>query len=361
MSEHEYPFDPTGAAESNLIKGEVHTIHPPDYFDHYFVVPFHAPFFRDNLKIIHYPSGKELKDGVDFVLSYKYIDASYQTARAIYGAISLYDAELSGTLEITYQTLGGKWAIDENKALQMLTEAIYNPRITSWEQVVDVPGTFPIIEHEHEIDDMVGMSAVVDQLDKIATAIGYTSEGEEEFYPARQQLLNGERRDREQWQRIAYSAYNPDDPRFGDKRVAFLIEGHQSRSEDVTAVSYVLLNYDVEMEKWRLHQRDLTETVGGSVHVREITDTDTDTGQEESRVELWIHLPKNTGRYTITNLSRETPFRFQLIDHYLLPDQPSNTIAPEQRGNLQDLDALVDHLADRFEQAGKDIKDIVNE
>lgn len=360
MSDYEYPFDPTGDASSNYIENEVHTIHSPDHFDHYFVVPYFAPFFRDNLKVIHYPSGKELEDGVDFVLSYKYVDASYQTARAIYGAISLYDTSLSGTLEISYQTLGGKWAIGEDKALEMLTEAIYNPRITSWEQVVDVPETFPIIEHEHDIDDMVGMKEVVDELEKVATAIGYSKKGEEEFYPARQQLLNGQRRGCKQWQRIAYAEYNPDDPRFGDIYAAMLIEGHQSRTTDIVAISTVTLTYDSDNEKWRLYQRDLTETEGAPVLMRTITDDDTDSGDEQSRVELWIALPENTGRYTITNLARETPFHFQLIDHYLVSGEPEDLKEPDQRGTIQDLDRLTSEFSSRFESAASQIRDIVN-
>lgn len=171
MPTYEYDFDPNGTSVDNKIVGETHVISPPDSTDFYFVVPDHAPFFLNNLSITHYPSGNTLVEGVDYGLSYKFLTASYQTAKSIFGAISIFNKTLSGTLEITYQTLGGKWAIDETKAAELVSNAIHNPRITSWELVVDLPETFPAIEHSHDLSDLVGMSEVVTQLEAIKTAL----------------------------------------------------------------------------------------------------------------------------------------------------------------------------------------------
>jgi hypothetical protein len=173
MSEQEYayPFDPTGQLDSNLIVNERHTINPPDYTDFYFVVPLVGPFFRENLVVRHWPSGRVLVDGVDFALGYHFLSASRATANPVYGAISFYDYELTGVVELTYQTLGGPWTINEEKAAELLSNVVSNPRITTWEQVVDMPETFPVIDHEWDLVDLVGAGEVVEKLDLIEDAI----------------------------------------------------------------------------------------------------------------------------------------------------------------------------------------------
>lgn len=173
MSEqpYAYPFDPTGTATSNRIINERHTINPPDYTDFYFVVPLAGPFFKENLVVRHWPSGRELIEGVDFVLGYQFLSASRATAKPVYGAISIYDRELTGVLEVTYNTLGGQWTINEVTAAEMLSNATNNPRITTWEQVVEQPATFPVIDHEWDLVDLVGASEVVDALAAIQQAI----------------------------------------------------------------------------------------------------------------------------------------------------------------------------------------------
>lgn len=180
--QYAYPFDPTGESSDNLIVKESHVINPPDYTDFYFVVPTVAPFFEHNLKVQHWPSGRILINGVDFILSYKFLGASRATAKPVYGAISILDRVLSGVLEVTYQTLGGPWTIDENKAAELLSNVANNPRRTTWEQVVELPHAFPVIDHEWDLVDMVGASELKDALDRITDAlydqIGTSAPGE---------------------------------------------------------------------------------------------------------------------------------------------------------------------------------------
>ena len=166
-----YPFDPTGTLATNKVINEAHAINPPEHSDYYFIVPLNAPFFQTNLKVQHHPSGRVLQEGVDFSLGYKFIQASLGVATPIYGAICIYDLTLSGSLEVTYQTLGGVWSISQEKASELLLDVIHNPRISSWEQVVERPHDFPVIDHEWHLDDMVGATEVVEALSDIEQAI----------------------------------------------------------------------------------------------------------------------------------------------------------------------------------------------
>ncbi len=63
-SDYEYPFDPKAEEDDNLIEGELHTISPPEYYDYYFIVPRHAPFFADELEVRFYEDDRELVEGV---------------------------------------------------------------------------------------------------------------------------------------------------------------------------------------------------------------------------------------------------------------------------------------------------------
>ena len=174
--QYQYPFDPT--ATVNWVPNERHTISPPDYMDHYFVVPLVAPFYEKDLKIIHYPSGKELINGTDYVLSYKFRDASKALGKDVFGAISIYGRTLSGVLDISYRPLGGDWSINAAKAAELLANAISNPRITTWEQVVELPYKFPVIDHEWDLNDLVGASELVAAIEAIRTTLSESSGAE---------------------------------------------------------------------------------------------------------------------------------------------------------------------------------------
>ena len=168
MSDYIYPFDPTGKAVSNLIQNERQTISPPNWTDFYFVIPKMAPYFRDSLRVVHRPSGKILVEGQDYHCTHFFHDASFGTANRIYGSITLLDKTLTGLLELEYQTLGGEWVIDEDRITSILSNTLANPRITTWEEVVEMPYAFPPIDHEWDLENLRNMDAVVVEIDKIA-------------------------------------------------------------------------------------------------------------------------------------------------------------------------------------------------
>lgn len=159
-----YPFDPTGKASSNKISNEPQVLSPANYRDFQFVVPNAAPFFGEGTKVVLYPSGQVLKEGQDFFFSHLFRDASLSIGKPIYGSISFYNKEMTGSLGLTYQTLGGTWTLDEQKILEILSNSLLNPRTTTWDEVADLPEQFPPINHDWSTDDLVGMSEVVTEL-----------------------------------------------------------------------------------------------------------------------------------------------------------------------------------------------------
>lgn len=181
----QYPFDPTGLAETNKVI-EVMAVKSKGMFDHYYVVPRVAPFYAESVKLKLYPvgsnpnnpaQGQELTEGIHYNFGYHFAHASHTIGKPVYGAISLYDRSMEGQLRMEYQTLGGDWVLDDQAMSELMLNRAYNPRIATWEQVVELPRMFPIVDHDFNIDDFVGMSDVVEVLDEIEKAILYANEG----------------------------------------------------------------------------------------------------------------------------------------------------------------------------------------
>lgn len=169
-----YPFDPTGTMLANRIPGEQQIISPPNFRDFYFIIPKAAPFFGEGLTITIKDlenKTKPLVEGVDYYLTHRFISASRATAKPIYGSITFLDKELAGVVTVTYQTLGGIWTLSEDKILEILSNTVRNPRITSWDSIAEMPVNFPVIDHEWDLVDMVGASGVVAAIDKITEAL----------------------------------------------------------------------------------------------------------------------------------------------------------------------------------------------
>lgn len=173
----QYPFDPTGQASTNLITGERQILTPPDWSDYYFILPLATPFFvNDKLKLVLQPSGKVLTEGVDYVLCYRFYDATVQCAAPVYGGLYFMDKTLSGVIELQYQTLGGDWTLNASQIAEVLANQLLNPITTTWEEVVDVPYQFPPISHQWDIIDMTGASDIVNVLNQMVTALLQTGD-----------------------------------------------------------------------------------------------------------------------------------------------------------------------------------------
>jgi len=168
---YSYRFDPTGLQAGNRITGEKHALSPPAWKDYHFIIPKLAPFFRESLLIKELNTGRTLQEGVDWLATHRFHDASRAIAKPIYGSITFYDKTFTGVIELVYQTLGGDWVIDGDLITQLLTQVSVNPRITTWESVVDLPYQFPVIDHQWNLNDLVGMTEVKTALEGISQTL----------------------------------------------------------------------------------------------------------------------------------------------------------------------------------------------
>lgn len=175
-----YPFNPEGNKPECLITGERQILNPVNGLDYNIIVPKRGPYFSDSLRMtfrtaegIPYP----LVLGKDWYPSHHYIAASRACAADIYGSISFIRPGIKGEVTLEYQTLGGNWVIDEVGIAALLADTLHNPRITSYEQVVNPPQQFPVIDHEWDLVDMVGQSEKIEVLKQIVEALLQRGEG----------------------------------------------------------------------------------------------------------------------------------------------------------------------------------------
>src|SRR5690606_22298569 len=103
------------------------------------------------VKLIHVPTGRELFREVDWVPAHRFNSASFHLQDlkgGLYLSILFTDRTLSGEIEIVhYQTIGGKWTLEHNKVLEILSNRLHDPRTETYEQVADRPDVFDPVEH----------------------------------------------------------------------------------------------------------------------------------------------------------------------------------------------------------------------
>lgn len=173
-----YKFDPSCTNPENIVLRERYTIEPPQTSNFYFVIPKSAPFFAGrDFTITHYPSGRVLQPGTDYVPSNRFVAATRSTGLGVYGSITILNHTLVGILEITYHTIGGIWTFDEASILEYLTRVERDPRITSWDSVLDQPTTFPPTLHDFNINDLKGWEVLMPELVGIKEAIDAKGSG----------------------------------------------------------------------------------------------------------------------------------------------------------------------------------------
>lgn len=175
-----YPLDTSGQSPSNKILNERHELISTTWSGFNLIIPKAAPFFDDSIpngKLIHYPSGKELLKGKDWITGWMFQSASGEIGKFVSACIYLFDTQLKGHVEIPqYQCLGGEWQLDLDTLKAILAEKLLNPQRFYWEYVAKVPQIFRPLDHDEDIDSFSELGELLDELQGIAQAIKASSE-----------------------------------------------------------------------------------------------------------------------------------------------------------------------------------------
>lgn len=177
MTDIVYPEDMTALNPDSRVINDVYSVSETRYRDYYLLVPRFAPFFVDNFKASISVNGvtRDLVEDVDFSFALSYVAGTRTTGKSLYGGITLHNLELNGIVSLSYQTLGGAHVADRLEVLTRLSDMVYNPRTTLWDNVSGVPCALPPKPHFQDYDTFYSQEKVVEALQEIADAIGTNS------------------------------------------------------------------------------------------------------------------------------------------------------------------------------------------
>lgn len=173
-----YQYDPFGTYPANQIVNEIHTVVAATGDDDAnFIVPNAAPFFMNGLTVKTGPAPTDpvLVENVDYYLTHQFVEATQSLNKRIFGSITFVNRLYTGTVYLTYQTLGGPYTLNDYAVVRTLTRSLYAIRVVTWGQIVGVPVAFPPVEHPHHTSDLTGMTDVVAVLELIRQTISSNS------------------------------------------------------------------------------------------------------------------------------------------------------------------------------------------
>ncbi len=183
---YQYPLDLTGTAATNLVSNEQQVITEINGKFSQIIVPDYAPFYLDNLKLIHISEDSTetiLNIDTDFFVGYPYQDLARETGKLTFGTLVVVNKNAKGRFKLSYQTIGDKWAADAQFVKNKLLELAYNPRIAYWDQLTNVQDKFPPQDHNHDITESDKWPALMAAIDRVTQAIADREYTESSIYP----------------------------------------------------------------------------------------------------------------------------------------------------------------------------------
>lgn len=163
-----YPFDLTGLLSSNAVQGENHTITSANERPYDFIVPLFAPFFSDRLVVYFGDAAfkRRLLLNEDYLLAMPFNGVSHAAGQIVYGAISIINTRLKGTITLDYQTVGGPWTVRLAKVLEMFGEKLYNPRVIDWSGILNIQSCFPAENHQQDNAYIYGQQVLINAINE---------------------------------------------------------------------------------------------------------------------------------------------------------------------------------------------------
>jgi hypothetical protein len=159
-------LDITGLDISNRIIDEPHSLSGRPTRS---IAPRHGAFFGDSLQI--HDGTTLLSRGVDYQIVELHQEATLRFGKEIASVILIINPQVSSNPTVTYQALGGHFALNNNAIANLYESVITDSRPVDWTNVFNKPTEFTPTIHRHLLDDVYGFEPVVDYLERIKRAI----------------------------------------------------------------------------------------------------------------------------------------------------------------------------------------------
>jgi len=163
-----YPLDLLGTSATNKVIDESHTI--GSVKGRIFVADY-GPFFGGSVILKDGVSGRTLVANTDYTLVHHYREATARTGQAIYTAVRIVNPNVSTTILMTCQYVGGEFSFSTYALKQAIEELMNDDRPVYWGDLIGVPAQFVPAPHLHSAYDLYGMKYVVEAQVDVANAI----------------------------------------------------------------------------------------------------------------------------------------------------------------------------------------------
>lgn len=163
------PLDFKGTLASNYRVGEEHTLTKANGRVNRMFTPDFGAFYTESL-VVRQSDGKPLVRDTDYVVTYYYKDLGAVTAKEICAIIVVTNPLVTADVRITYQAVGGPYALSIKELKAVLDETETAPGKIKWEDIIDKPLQFVPEDHPHEYWQLYGLESTNFNLEALGEA-----------------------------------------------------------------------------------------------------------------------------------------------------------------------------------------------
>lgn len=163
-----YPLDPTGTNPDNLVEGEIHVLSTRTIRA---VAPTYGAFYTESLRVYDNATERLLVRGSQYQVVELLQDATLRYGKEICALILILDTNVSNTVKISYQVVGGYFSKDTSAVINLYETALMDNRPVDWINVLNKPTAFNPTIHRHLLEDIYGFEPIVAALERIRNAI----------------------------------------------------------------------------------------------------------------------------------------------------------------------------------------------
>ncbi len=163
------PFDLTGSLATNLRVNEEHTLTLVTGRVNRMFSPKYGAYYKDSLEV-RTSTGVKLNAGTDFVCTYYYDDIWDLNAKECCAIIVVTNPLIGNDVKITYQAVGGPYALSLDELKAVLTEVEDSPESIGWDDIRNKPLQLPPALHYHEYWQLYGLESTVENLELLGQA-----------------------------------------------------------------------------------------------------------------------------------------------------------------------------------------------
>ena len=159
-----YPLDPTGASRNNYVNKEPHTL---DNRKYRVIVLTHGAYFEETVNVFDVGRQVQLTKGIDYQCTDMYELPTSKFGKVICGTICVTNLEVSSTIEVSYNALGGEFSNNTELIAQMIKALEMDKRPVNYQNILNLPEGFIPAEHLHDIGDLYGFEYVVEAINRL--------------------------------------------------------------------------------------------------------------------------------------------------------------------------------------------------